>query len=138
MTKSQIWVLSFLIIFFALFLLVRMTRQEEEVRQMPHETTPQTDMSTGEVTAPELITRFGCRGCHGAELEGSRMGPALADLGQHWNRDELINYLRNPNSYMDKDRFRKYQEQYPGILMPSFSNVDIKDLGRMADYLLTK
>jgi hypothetical protein len=137
MTKSQIWVASFLVLFLALFLLSRITRTDEEPRQLPAgNPTPQTDMSAEEISAADIITRQGCRGCHGNELEGTRMGPPLINLTQFWSRDELINYLRNPNSFMDKDRFRKYQQEYPGVIMPSYTNVDVKDLGRIADYLL--
>jgi mono/diheme cytochrome c family protein len=137
MTKSQIWVASFLLLFLLLFLLSRLTRTDEEPRQHPAgNTAPQTDMSAEGISAADLITRQGCRGCHGKELEGTRMGPPLRNMNEYWSRSELINYMRNPSSYMDKDRFKKFQEQYPGVIMPSFSNVDVKDLGRIADYLL--
>jgi hypothetical protein len=137
MTKSQIWVAAFLILFAILFMMVRLTMVDEDISHTPAgNPVPQTDISSDSVTPANLISRLGCRGCHGAELEGTRMGPALTNMTQYWSRDELISYLRNPNSFMNKDRFRKYQEEYPGILMPSFSNVDVKDLGTIADYLL--
>jgi hypothetical protein len=138
MSNSQKWVLAFLVIFLLLFVLVQVTKEDDNIGHTPATNpVPQTDISSDVISAADLITRQGCRGCHGAELEGSRLGPALTNIGQYWSsRDELINYLRNPNSFMDRDRFRKYQEQYPGVLMPSFSNVDVKDLGRIADYLI--
>ncbi len=137
MTKSQIWVAAFLVLFLGLFLLSRLTMEDKATENIKTgNPVPQTDISSDEISAADLITRLGCRGCHGADLSGTRMGPELTGLQEYWKRDELINYLRNPNSYMDKDRFRKFKEEYPGIMMPSFNNVDVKELGKVADYLL--
>jgi cytochrome c2 len=136
MTKSQIWVSAFLLIFLVLFLMVQLTKNDDISQAPTGNPMPQTDISSDAITPAGLISRLGCRGCHGADLEGTRMGPPLQNMAQYWSRDELINYLRNPNSYMDKERFRKFQQDYPGIIMPSFSNVDVKDLGTISDYLL--
>jgi len=137
MTKSQIWVAAFLALFLGLFLLLKLTQEKDASENTPPgNPTPQTSMSSDELSAPDLITRLGCRGCHGNDLAGTRMGPQLTGLKENWSRDELINYLRNPNSYMDRDRFRKFKEEYPGIMMPSFGNVDVKDLGIISEFLL--
>jgi hypothetical protein len=65
------------------------------------------------------------------------MGPSVKGLKEFWsNRDNLINYLRNPNSFMDADRFKEYKVKYPNGIMPSYGNKDVKDLGKIADYLL--
>jgi len=139
MTKSQIWVASFLVLFLALFFLSRLTMEDNPVENTPPDNpVPQKDISSEEVNAPDLIARLGCKGCHGADLKGTRMGPELTGLKEFWSRDELINYLRNPNSYMDNERFLKFKEDYPGIIMPSFNNVDVKDLGKISDYLLAQ
>jgi hypothetical protein len=66
------------------------------------------------------------------------MGPPLQNISQNWKRDDLINYLRNPNSYMSTERFKAYQEKYPNVIMPPFNHVDVKELGRIADYLLQR
>lgn len=138
MTKSQIWVSAFLVLFLALFLLSRLTKEEDAKENTPPgNPMPQTNISSENLSVPDMIGRLGCKGCHGADLEGTKMGPKLTGLEQNWSRDELINYLRNPNSYMDKDRFTKFKEMFPGVMMPSFSNVDVKDLGKIADYLLS-
>jgi hypothetical protein len=36
---------------------------------------------------------------------------------------------------MDKERFQAFKEKYRTI-MPSFNNKDVKDLGKIADYIL--
>jgi hypothetical protein len=56
----------------------------------------------------------------------------------NWTRQELINYLRNPQSYMSSNRFKEFKKKYPNVMMPAFNNIDIKDLGKIADYLLSK
>jgi hypothetical protein len=37
---------------------------------------------------------------------------------------------------MSKDRFKDYKAKYPNVIMPSYNNVDVKDLGKIAEYLL--
>ncbi len=66
------------------------------------------------------------------------MAPELANLKEFWSKDKLINYLRNPNSFMDSDRFKAYRDKYPGTIMPSFDNISVQDLGKIAEYLLLK
>ncbi|MFO7446003.1 MAG: cytochrome c [Ignavibacteriaceae bacterium] len=140
MTKTQIWLAAFLVLFIFLFLLSRITKDDDtgtgtEVTNP----VPQTGMSSGgDSDGVELIRRNGCVSCHGPDLEGTPMAPPLQNLAQYWNRDNLVNYLRNPSSFMDSDRFKAYKEKYPGTIMPPFNNVDVKDLGKIADYLLTK
>jgi hypothetical protein len=63
-------------------------------------------------------------------------GPSLIGLGEYYSRKDLIAYLRNPKSFMDSERLKIYREQFPGIIMPNYSNKDVKDLGKIADFLL--
>lgn len=139
MTKPQIWVAAFLALFVLLFLLERATeKNENENKPVVNNPVPQTGMASSNATAPELISRLGCVNCHGSNLTGTDKGPNLDNLSQYWSRDKLINYLRNPSSYMSSARFKEYQEQFPNTIMPSFSNIDVKELGKIADYLLKK
>ena len=89
-----------------------------------------------EINGALLLKNFGCLNCHGADLEGSSMGPKLTGLSEFWNRDRLINYLRNPNSFMDSDRFKEFKKIFPNMIMPAYGNKDVKDLGKITDYLL--
>ncbi len=137
MTKPQIWIASFIFLFIALFVLNRLTKEDVEKEKNPVENpVPQTDMSSGEITAEELVRKLGCISCHGADLSGTRMGPDLSSVRNFWSRDQLINYLRNPNSYMDTERMQQYKKNFPGTMMPPFNHVDVKDLGKVADYIL--
>ena len=139
MTKPQIWVSAFLALFILLFILQRATSEKETMPDRSGmDNVPQTqEMTTQTVTPQQLITKLSCGNCHGANLTGTKLGPNLHGIGQYWSRDKLINYLRNPAAFMDSDRFKAYRSQFPGAIMPSFGNIDVKDLGRIADYLLT-
>ena len=135
MTKPQIWVATFLVIFILLFILQKATKKEEHPPQMP--ITNLTDQSTSEnLSGPELFNNFRCTNCHGTDYLGTKKGPALKGLSEHYSRKDLIAYLRNPGSFMDSKRLKDYREQFPGVIMPNYSNKDVKDLGKIADFLL--
>lgn len=140
MTKPQIWVAAFLILFIILFMIGRLTKEEETMKDFSGmSNSPMGQQSSEEMTGEKLVMSFGCVNCHGGNLAGSNMAPSLRGLKQYWSsRDDLINYLRNPNSFMDSDRFKKYRAEYPNGIMPSYGNKDVKDLGKIADYLLTQ
>jgi cytochrome c2 len=140
MTKPQIWVAVFLLLFIVLFMIGRLTKEEEVLKDLSGmNNSSMGEQTTSELTGDKLIQTFGCINCHGADLAGTNMGPSLKGIKEFWSsRDNLINYLRNPNSFMDKDRFKEYKVKYPNGIMPSYGNKDVKDLGKIADYLLTQ
>ena len=138
MTKPQIWIATFLALFILLFLLSRLTKDAETDPTVPSvdSPVPQTGMSSENLSAKELMNKLGCITCHGNEMQGTKMGPSLHNVAEYWSRDKLINYLRNPTSFADTERFQKFEELYPGMIMPAFSNIEVKELGKIADYLL--
>jgi len=139
MTKPQIWVAAFLAAFILLFILQRLTREEETPRNLSNQMNNKMNEEAGtDLTAEQLITNFGCTNCHGSELAGTALAPALRNLSQYWGKESLLSYLRNPNDFMDKERFKEYKEKYPGQIMPPYGSKNIKDLGKIVDYLLTK
>lgn len=136
MTKTQIWTSAFLTIFILLFVLQRATKTENNI----HNDVASNYVTTVDDKKPDaaiLMKNFGCVTCHGQNFQGSKVGPTLYNLEEIYTRDELINYLRNPSSYMEKERFKAYKEKYKNIIMPPFNNKDVKDLGKIADYILT-
>jgi cytochrome c2 len=135
MTKPQIWIAAFLTLFILLFIIGRITKEEEAFNPIPDGNLSNQNISEN-LSAEELIVNFSCTNCHGASLEGTKEGPELKDIKKKFSRKELISYLRNPQSFMDSDRFKKYREKYPKVIMPGFSKKDVKDLGKIADYLL--
>jgi len=137
MTKPQIWVSAFLAVFILLFILGRLTKKEEAPRDLSSQMNKQmTEEITEELTAEQLINNFGCTNCHGSNLAGTALAPELKNLSQYWGKESLLSYLRNPNNYMDEDRFKDYRKKYPGQIMPSFGEKNIKDLGKIVDYIL--
>ena len=140
MTKPQIWVAAFLAAFILLFILQKATKKEEApTRDLSSQMNNQMmEESTTELTAEQLINNFGCTNCHGRDLSGTTLAPALKNLSRYWGKESLLSYLRNPNDYMNEDRFKTYKEKYPGQIMPPYGNKNIKDLGKIVDYLLTR
>ncbi|MGQ9798939.1 MAG: c-type cytochrome [Ignavibacterium sp.] len=139
MTKPQIWVATFLFLFIILFLIQKATKTNEPEKDFSQMGSSMMQQESNEnLSGEQLMNNFGCLNCHGANLEGTPMGPDLVNLKELWSRDNLINYLRNPNSFMSQKRFQEYREKYPNMLMPAYGNKDVKDLGKIADYLLTK
>ena len=139
MTKPQIWVAAFLVIFLLLFILQRITRKEENPQNLSNQMNNlMNEESNTELTAEQLISNFGCTNCHGSDLDGTQMAPALKNLSQYWGKETLLNYLRNPNDFMNDPRFKEYKQKYPNQIMPPYGNKNIKDLGKIVDYLLTQ
>ena len=139
MTKPQIWVAAFLVVFIILFVLQKLTKEEESTRDFSDRMNNQMmEENTTELTAEQLISNFGCVNCHGGDLSGTSMAPALKNLKQHWGKESLLSYLRNPNEFMNEERFKEFKGKYPGQIMPSYGNRNIKDLGKIVDYLLNQ
>ena len=142
MTNTQKWVALFVAAFAILFFLTRITRDETE--ELPDDYEFYGGEQNGSAVSAQadgtgpmaLITKTGCVTCHGADLKGGNMAPGLYNLTKYWERDGLINYLRNPSSYSGDDRFKEYKEQY-NVIMPAYNNIDVKELGVIADYLLS-
>jgi hypothetical protein len=137
MTNAQKWVAAFLGLFLVLLFLGKATKKEDANESM-------SQLMMGQAAAKQssdglgLIKQSGCITCHGSNLQGTKMAPALSGLKEFWNRDKLINYLRNPSSFGTDERFVKYKEKYKNVMMPSYNNIEVKELGKIADYLLTK
>ncbi len=137
MTNAQKWLAVFLGLFIFLFLLGRMTNKKDEAKQPESEYVEKTMQSNEEKDGLQLIRENGCTSCHGQNLEGSNIAPALVKIKENWDREDLINYLRNPSSFSN-NRLKEYRLKYKNIIMPSFNNLDVKDLGKIADYLFTR
>jgi len=138
MTNAQKWVAGFLALFLIIFILGRITMKDEHIPTMHENYESGNSEQAGEIDGLTLIQQNGCTACHGGDLNGTQMAPALVNIKQHWTRDGLINYLRNPSAYSGDARFDEYRAKYKNIMMPSYGNLDVKDLGKMAEYLLTK
>ncbi len=128
MTNAQKWVALFLVAFIFLFILAKITRKEE--------VSGGTNYEVYEEDVVSIMQKQRCFECHGENLQGTGKGPSLYGIQKYWSRAKLINYLRNPKSYASAERFEEYQKKYKEF-MPSFEKVDTKNLGKIADYILS-
>ncbi len=137
MTNAQKWIAAFLGVFVLLFGITKLT-QKDEPQKNPMSSQSMMGGSSnteGQDQGLALINRAGCINCHGADLRGTQMAPSLVNVKEYWKRGDLINYLRNPSSYSSEKRIVEYKNTYNSI-MPPYQNIDVKDLGKMADYIL--
>ena len=135
MTNAQKWIAAFLLLFVILFLVSKLTESPDE--EFESVDFYGEEAKEEESSAFALINRTNCTSCHGTDLKGTSLAPALINLDEYWDRDGLINYLRNPSSYSRDERFEEYKKKFPNVIMPGYGNIDVKDLGRMADYILS-
>lgn len=64
------------------------------------------------------------------------MGPPLANLGQHWERHNLAEFIRDPSKYTGKDeRIRKLSKQFRTQMAPN-KRLSEADRLILADWLL--
>lgn len=135
MTKTQVWLAAFVLLFAVLFIIGRITKKEDAETGM-RQSMPAAGQPEQAAEAPQILRRLACTNCHGADLRGTAMAPALLGLKASWDREGLINYLRNPSAYSSSEKFKIYKEKYRNIVMPAYNSTDVKELGKIADYLL--
>ena len=83
-----------------------------------------------------VYKKRGCSVCHGRDLEGTRMGPTLANAAKNFDRDELRRFLSNPDSAAAvTPRLSKLEEKFSMFVMPSFT-LPPSELKSLSDLLL--
>ncbi|MCF8262319.1 MAG: cytochrome c [Melioribacteraceae bacterium] len=136
MTNAQKWITAALLLFLILFFLQKFTETDEiDLDDMEYYQSD-SEMQPKELDGLALMKNIGCLNCHGGDLKGGKLAPSLYSANELFDRSELINYLRNPASYSNDKRFEEYKKKYTNIVMPSYNNIDVKNLGIIADYLL--
>ncbi len=89
-------------------------------------------------TAEQLFRRELCASCHGGAGEGSWMGPPLSGLAEHWERESLAEFLRDPKPFVAEDqRLAELLGKYPN---PMVGNRVLGKAERLqlADWLLVR
>jgi cytochrome c2 len=87
-------------------------------------------------TAEASYVDLGCAKCHGADREGMRSGPPLHNLAERWGEDDLVAYLRDPQSFVQSNpRLKAMDEEYP-IAMPAFPNTPEDELRALVVLML--
>jgi len=93
MTKPQIWVAAFLALFILLFLLGRLTKEEDSENSIANtNTVPQSNMSSGDISGADLIARIGCINCHGNDLAGTEKGPSLVRKDSRITKKNILTW----------------------------------------------
>ncbi len=95
----------------------------------------------GEQAAPpadatEIFAAANCTMCHGRELEGSGLGPALSNIAAEWDEAELKTYVRDASKYKDTGNRLSHDPKWV-MKMPPFPQGE-QDLDTLVNWLLTK
>ncbi len=89
-------------------------------------------------SGPMIYEYQNCANCHGEDRRGKTQGPPLTNLAEHWTRANLIQYLADPKSWIDRTpRLRKMRSEYSGE-MSSYGNLTYAERKVLAEWLLTE
>lgn len=135
MTNAQKWVTVFLILFVLLLALSKLTNKDEKSSAANYSEENVNPNETVQINAEKLISQNRCLTCHGRDLGGSGMGPSLTNLSDNWEKDALINYLKDPSSFLNTARMAVLKEKY-GSDMPAVKNLSNDELSAIAEFLL--
>jgi cytochrome c553 len=87
-------------------------------------------------TPEALYVDLGCAKCHGAERQGQKSGPPLIAIGDHWQEENLLEYLADPKAVMEENPRLKYMAEDFPIMMPAYADTNEEDLRKLAKYIL--
>ena len=76
-----------------------------------------------DTTPLDLIHAQGCKGCHVLNNSGGILGPDLNDIGNRFNRKQILQKLI------------RHKTTEPSSTMPDFRHMTEQELLLMADYL---
>ena len=103
MTNAQKWVTSVLVLFILLLVLAKLTKREESSTDYEEsytsENVAQDVNEPSEIYVGDLLANNRCLTCHGKDLNGTGMGPSLANLSDNWNKTDLVGYFKNPDDF---------------------------------------
>lgn len=84
----------------------------------------------------EVYAAQGCGLCHGPEGAGTSFGPELRGKARFWTRATIVEYLKAPVAYAEKDpRLVEQRKRYP-LAMRAFDHVPEDELSAVADFVL--
>ena len=91
---------------------------------------------TGAPSGEKVFAAQGCTLCHGSDATGSSFGPTLHGKARYWTREKLVQYLKAPVEYAEKDpRLAEQRKKYT-MPMRQFDKVPDDELGAVADFVL--
>jgi len=95
------------------------------------------DDSSGPAPAPgaKLFSAKGCVACHGAQGQGTFMGPPLQQLTEHWKREDLARFFTNPAAATESDaRLKQLSRTFRTPMAPIVASES--DRLALADFVL--
>jgi cytochrome c551/c552 len=87
-------------------------------------------------TPEALYVDLGCAKCHGTQREGQRNGPPLTNLTDRWNHESLVEFLQDPQGFIDRKPSLAYRFEKYAIAMHAFGTTPEPDLHKLAGWLL--
>lgn len=87
-------------------------------------------------TAQQLWKDEGCVTCHGANGGGTVLAPSLQGKAQHWTKESLVAYLRDPVGYAKQDERLKQQMKGYSQAMPTYKMLAPAELDALAAHVL--
>ena len=94
----------------------------------------QTRKKSGE----QLFKERGCATCHGADLKGTQMAPALQSNKKKWKKEALIQYITNPAAEKKKyPRLVEMSKNYTMMQMPP-NKMDAQQMKALVDFLMKR
>jgi mono/diheme cytochrome c family protein len=84
-----------------------------------------------------LYASKGCTLCHAEDGAGTTFGPSLQGKKQFWTREKLVEYLKNPLAYGEKDKRLSEQARKFTLPMARFDMLTPEELSALADHVLS-
>lgn len=137
MTNAQKWVSVFLVLFVLLLVLSRLTKKEDQESDSYYGEESVSTSESQEINAENLLANNRCYVCHGNDLNGSGMGPSLANVNANWKATNLVSYLENPKAFLSNPRMAALKDKY-NREMPAVDHLTQEELNAIAEYLLAK
>jgi cytochrome c2 len=139
MTNAQKWVSVFLVLFVLLLALSKLTENEEQTSDSYYneESVSVSSSEPKELNVDALLANNKCFVCHGRDLEGSGMGPALVNLSENWKAENLVSYLQNPKAFLNNPRMAILKDKYKSE-MPAVKGLSAEELKALAEYLIAR
>lgn len=85
----------------------------------------------------EVFHAEGCVACHGADGEGTHVGPSLDGVGRHWTGPELRRFLADPAGYPAGRRLDRVRAAYRSR-MPAYRLRDPARAEALTSFLLAR